>query len=383
MSHKTDEASDSDIHPGALLPDEWHTVLQSWGEPKYRAIQVFHWIHKRGAFDPSAMTDLPTTLRQRLAEMGLGPFAELLTPHKSPDGTVKAVVRFGDGAAVETVLIPAIAAPGSLAASSDADVAAAEDEEDEIGVVSPTRVTQCVSTQVGCAMRCAFCASGAGGLQRHLRADEIIAQVQLGRTLLEPEQTLRNVVLMGTGEPLHNYDATVRAVRLLTHPEGVALSHRRVTISTVGLAPEIARLGREFQGKVGLAVSLHAADDNTRARIVPLARRHPLRDLIEALRAYPLPRRRRITIEYAMIDGVNDQPHHARGLASLLRPLRVKINLIPLNRVPHCNFGPSGEDRIAAFQNILIEAGYTCLVRHRRGDDISAACGQLVTCPPA
>jgi 23S rRNA (adenine2503-C2)-methyltransferase len=263
----------------------------------------------------------------------------------------------------------------------DADAAAAvEDDEDSEATASPddhVRVTQCVSTQVGCAMGCVFCASGVAGLKRHLGPDEIVAQVLAGRALLDPTERLRNVVFMGMGEPLHNYEATAKTLRLLTHPEGVALSSRRITVSTSGLVPEIARLGEDFGGSIGLAVSLHAADDEARGALMPINKRYPIEALMNGLRAYPLPRRRRITIEYTLVEGKNDQREQARKLAKLLRGIPVKINLIPMNPIEASTLGPSPMQGVLAFQRVLCDAGYSCFIRRRRGDDVSAACGQL------
>jgi len=304
--------------------------------------------------------------------------------HRSSDGTRKIAARLRDGALIETVLLPSVSGAGS-AADLDADAAAADDdgEADEAsgkdpGEAKKIRVTQCISTQVGCAMGCVFCASGVAGLKRHLGPEEIVAQVLLGRSLLDEGEALRNVVFMGMGEPLHNYDATARALRLLLHPEGIALSKRRVTVSTSGLVPEIQRLGKDFGGHVALAVSLHAADDATRSALMPINRRYPLAELMAALRAYPLPPRRRITIEYTLVAGKNDDVAEARKLARLLRGLPVKINLIPMNPIEASTLGPPGGDAVGAFQRVLTDAGYSCFVRRRRGDDVSAACGQLV-----
>jgi 23S rRNA (adenine2503-C2)-methyltransferase len=222
-----------------------------------------------------------------------------------------------------------------------------------------------------------FCASGVAGLKRHLGADEIVGQVLVGRTRLDPNERLRNVVYMGMGEPLHNYEATARSLRLLTHREGIALSARRVTVSTSGLVPEIARLGVDFAGNIGLAISLHAADDETRTRLMPINKKYPLPVLMDALRAYPLPRRRRITIEYTLVAGRNDAVAEARKLAKLLRGLPVKINLIPMNPIAASPLEPPKTAGVLEFQQVLCDAGYACFIRKRRGDDVSAACGQL------
>lgn len=383
MSTKT-LSTTAGIHPMARLPAEWREYIQALGERSFAASQVFGWIHKRGVTDPAAMSNLSQALRKRLVEEGLADVATVVRVHRSADGTRKLLVRFSrDGATVESVLIPSVSGPGSSAAL-DADSAAADDsdEPDEetaaSGPAPKKRVTQCISTQVGCAMGCVFCASGVAGLKRNLGAEEIVAQVLLGRALLDEGEELRNVVYMGMGEPLHNYEATERSLRLLTHPDGIGLSTRRVTVSTSGLVPEIDKLGRDFSGQISLAISLHAADDETRSALMPINRRYPLAPLIAALSAYPLPKRRRITIEYTLVEGRNDRPEDARALASLLRGIPVKINLIPMNPIEASPLGPPSSERTLRFQNVLIDAGYSCFVRKRRGDDVSAACGQLV-----
>jgi 23S rRNA (adenine2503-C2)-methyltransferase len=222
-----------------------------------------------------------------------------------------------------------------------------------------------------------FCASGVAGLKRHLGAHEIVAQVLLAQRVLDEGEELRNIVLMGMGEPLHNYESTARALRLLTHPMGMNLSPRRITVSTSGLVPEIERLGSDFGGQIGLAVSLHAADDATRTALMPVNRKYPLKELLAALRAYPLPKRRRIFIEYTLVAGKNDDLGEAQKVSRLLRDLPVKINLIPMNPIDASPLGAPAMDRVYAFQQLLIDEGYTCFVRKRRGDDVAAACGQL------
>jgi 23S rRNA (adenine2503-C2)-methyltransferase len=226
-------------------------------------------------------------------------------------------------------------------------------------------------------MGCVFGASGQAGLQRGLTASEIVAQVLISKTYLKPNEELKNLVFMGMGEPLHHYDETARAIRLLTHPAARGMSPRRITVSTVGLVPGIARLGADFGGKVGLAVSLHAPNDVIRDRIMPMNRKFPIVELMRALREYPLPQRRRITIEYTLMDGVNDGEAEARELVQLLRGLRVKVNLIPMNPISASELRAPSRNRVAAFQRVLSEAGVSCFVRTRRGDEVSAACGQL------
>jgi 23S rRNA (adenine2503-C2)-methyltransferase len=213
--------------------------------------------------------------------------------------------------------------------------------------------------------------------KRHLGADEIVAQVMLGRARLRARERLRNIVFMGMGEPLHNYESTARSLRLLTHPDGVGLSARRITVSTSGLVPEIARLGADFGGNIGLAISLHAADDETRSRLMPINKKYPLGVLMDALRTYPLPRRRRITVEYTLVRGRNDAPGEARKLSRLLRGIPVKINLIPMNPIEASSLGPPDSSSVLDFQRVLCSEGYSCFIRRRRGDEVGAACGQL------
>jgi len=373
------------MHPIARLPEEWRDALVQRGERAFAAKQVFNWIHRHGVVDPAEMTNVSARLRASLAEEGLGSIAEIVHVHRSADGTRKLVVRLKDGATIETVLLPAVSGPGARPdAEIDADAAAAEDdEEDEDEATNEAlrgkiRVTQCISTQVGCAMGCVFCASGVAGWKRHLGPEEIVAQVLLGRALLDEGEALRNVVFMGMGEPLHNYDGTARALRLLTHPDGIALSTRRVTVSTSGLIPEIERLGRDFNGQIALAISLHAADDESRSALMPINKKYPIAELLAALKAYPMQRRRRITIEYTLVSGKNDDVAEARKLARLLRGVPVKINLIPMNPIEASTLGPPDMARVFDFQKELVAMGYSCFIRRRRGDDVSAACGQLV-----
>jgi 23S rRNA (adenine2503-C2)-methyltransferase len=356
------------------LPEEWQEAMKALGEKPFRAEQVFRWIHERGVLDPDEMTDLAKPLRERLKADGFAPPARVDTVHAAADGTRKLVLELAQGARVECVIIPMT----DLASDADAS-AAPEDDEDDGDDTAPekTRITLCISTQYGCAMGCVFCASGQAGLQRALSASEIVAQVLISKRYLAPHEELKNLVFMGMGEPLHHYDETARAIRLLTHPKARGMSPRRITVSTVGLVPGIARLGADFAGKVGLAVSLHAPNDVIRDRIMPMNRKFPIVELMRALREYPLPQRRRITIEYTLMDGVNDGPNEARELVQLLRGLRVKVNLIPMNPISASELkAPSGA-RVAAFQRILSDAGVSCFVRTRRGDEVSAACGQL------
>jgi 23S rRNA (adenine2503-C2)-methyltransferase len=355
------------------LPAEWESTLAAFGEPKYRARQAFRWIHKRGVFEPSAMSDLSVGLRTRLSELGVKKPLEVLDVRRSSDGIRKLVLGLEGGGRIECVVIP------MTPLEPDADAAAVvEDEtEDPPSETESHRVTLCISTQFGCAMGCRFCASGQAGLGRGLEAHEIVAQVLICRDFLEPGEELKNLVFMGMGEPLHHYDQTERALRLLMHQDGLNMSPRRITVSTVGLVPGIRRLGRDFDGKVGLAVSLHAPNDAIRSRIMPMNDRFPIAELLGALREYPLPKRRRLTIEYTLIDGINDAPAHAAELSRLLRGLAVKINLIPMNPIQKSEFRAPSPARVADFQRILSAEGYSCFLRARRGDAVDAACGQL------
>jgi 23S rRNA (adenine2503-C2)-methyltransferase len=372
-----------EVPPLARLPDEWAAVAQSLGGRAFHGKQIFRWIQARGVTDPAQMTDLPGGLRTALADGGVGAALSVTHERRAADGTRKLLVTMKDGASVETVLIPAVTRGQSHLPSPvepDADSAALDDDEEAPEPsVGPTkkRVTQCISTQVGCAMGCVFCASGVAGLKRNMRADEIVSQILVGRGHLDADEALRGVVLMGMGEPLHNYDATARALRLLTHRDGIGLSTRRVTVSTSGLIPEIARLGEDFHGQIGLAISLHAPTDEARSRLMPINRKYPLAALMTALRAYPLPHRRRITIEYTLVVGQNDAVDDARLLARLLVGLPVKVNLIPMNPIEGSTLGPPDLTGVLAFQRVLCDAGYSCFIRRRRGDDVSAACGQL------
>jgi 23S rRNA (adenine2503-C2)-methyltransferase len=356
--------------PLERLPEEWAEVMVSIGEPRYRGLQVFRWIHQRGVLDAEQMSDLPKRLREKLAEQGLKAPLTLAGEHLSEDTTRKLLLRLEDEKDIESVLIP-------QRIQTDADVGAPEEDDEEPAQQRDALFTQCVSTQVGCAMGCVFCASGQAGLKRNLSASEIVAQLLLGRKQLGVGERLRNVVLMGMGEPLANYDNVARALVLMTHPDGLNLSRRRVTLSTSGLVPQIDRLGEEFGGQVQLAISLHQVDNERRSALMPINKKYPLNELLAALRRYPLPKRRRITIEYTLVQGQNDSVEDARKLVSLLRGLRVKVNLIPMNPIEASQLGPSSWSTVDRFQQTLIDNGIATFVRRRKGDDIAAACGQL------
>ena len=353
------------------LPEDWQQLLESWGEPAYRAQQIFRWVFAGGVLDPDKMTNLPLNLRERLRGLPIGKFPEVEVVKHAADGTRKLLLVLDKSSRVECVLIPMVPKSSWDAEWSDFD------DDQESPTDKQTRVTLCVSTQYGCAMGCVFCESGRAGLKRGLTAGEIVAQVLISKSYLEQNEKLTNLVLMGMGEPLHNYDATARALRVLTHPAGIDMSLRRITVSTVGLVRGIDRLGQDFGGKVGLAVSLHAPNDELRSQIIPVNLRYPLEQLVQALHRYPLPRRRRITIEYMLIAGYNDGFEQARQLSQLLRGLPVKINLIPMNTIEGSDLHASSHERVTEFQDYLARDGYSCFVRTRRGDDVAAACGQL------
>lgn len=325
--------------------------MREWGEPAYRGKQIFDWIHRQSVLDPDQMTNLSKSLRGRLKDEGLGWPIDVVSSHESADRTRKLLIGMPDGERVETVLIPQ----------------AADDRT----------VTQCISSQVGCAMGCVFCASGVAGLKRQMSDAEIVAQVLLGRRELGPERRVRNVVFMGMGEPLHNYDAVARALVLLTHPDGLDLSKRRVTVSTSGLVKQIDQLGRDFDGQVQLAISLHSVRDEDRSKIMPVNRKHGLSELTDALRRYPLSKRQRITIEYTLIEGVNDSARDAREMVALLEGIPVKVNLIPMNPISASELRAPDTAHVVRFQEELTRRGFSVFIRKTRGDDVAAACGQL------
>ncbi|HEX7480309.1 MAG TPA: 23S rRNA (adenine(2503)-C(2))-methyltransferase RlmN [Polyangiales bacterium] len=372
----------SDFPPPTSLaeqfPPEWERLLSDWGEPRYRALQIFRWIYQRGVQNPAQMTDLPKRLRDKLTDGGLAAPAHVAQVQASADGTKKLLIELADGKQVETVLIPrgSVAEDDIFSPDGDADDAQGE-YGDPAYAAGAQEITQCVSSQVGCAMGCAFCASGIAGLKRQMNASEIVSQVLLGRAALDASSRLAGVVFMGMGEPLHNYNALARTIRLLSHPEGMGMSLRRITVSTSGLVPEIDRLAKDFGGQVQLAVSVHAADTDTRTKLMPVNKKHPLSEVIAAIRRYPVPRRRRLTIEYTLVRGLNDSEQSARTLARILRGLRAKVNLIPMNPVEGTGLAAPDEPVVERFQEILRDEGLDTFLRRRRGDDIAAACGQL------
>ena len=323
-------------------------LLAEAGEPAFRATQLCHWIYKRQATDLQQMSDLPEPLRQRLRERVYVSSLTLLRQQQSADGTEKFLFGLEDGNQIETVLIPAGA-----------------------------KRTICVSTQVGCAIGCRFCLTAQGGLVRSLRPAEIVSQVlyfqEPGKT---PERTFTNIVFMGMGEPLDNFQGTVQAIRILTAEWGLGISPRRITVSTSGLVRRLEAFGRADL-KVNLAVSLNATTDAVRTQIMPINKPYPIATLLAACRAFPLAVRQRITFEYVLLRDVNDTLADARRLVKLMYGLRCKINLLPFNEIPGVPYRRPSEATIQQFQNYLLQHGLSAFVRQSRGRDISAACGQL------
>ena len=330
-----------------LEPAELADLVTRLGGKSFQGRQVFRWIHRKGVTDPAAMTTLARPLRTRLAEATRIETPALVRKDVSVDGTTKFLFRLADGRNIESVFIPDTPAQ-----------------------------TFCISTQVGCAMKCAFCLTGTMGLTRHLTAGEIAGQVRVLAADLGFLETPFNIVLMGMGEPLHNYDATMKALRMLADEDGLHVSPRRVTLSTVGLVPAIERLARE-PWMPNLAISLHATTEAQRDAIVPINRKYSLEQLMAACRAFPLKKRSRITFEYVMLDGVNDTPEDARRLVKLLHGIQAKVNLLPLNAADGIPFARPADARVDAFAQILADAHVTVSVRKSRGRDIRAACGQL------
>ena len=336
-----------------LLPSELEDLAVELGASRYRGRQLATWIYRKSVFDLEAMTDLPKDFRAVLAERAVVevPEPERLTP--SQDGSQKLVFALAGGSRISSVLMP----------------------DDD-------RVTLCVSTQAGCGFACAFCLTGVMGLERNLTAAEIVGQVLAANRLLDPDgRRATHIVFMGMGEPLANFAALVKSLRILTDAKlGVGYSPRRLTVSTVGLVPGIEKLGREDL-KVNLAISLHATTDDVRSRLMPVNRSFDLAALMAAVGRYPLASRQRVFFEYVMLEDVNDTTDDARRLAKLLRGLKAKVNLIPFNDWEGARFRRPPLARILSFQSILLDAGITTTVRWSKGEDIGAACGQLRESP--
>ena len=350
----TDEAAVQKTNLLGMSQAKLESFFESLGEKKFRAVQVMKWMHQMGESDFDAMTNLSKSLRDKLKAHAEVFAPEVIKQLDSKDGTRKFLIRVSGDNAIETVYIP---------------------EGD--------RGTLCVSSQVGCSLDCSFCATGKQGFNRDLSSAEIIGQVwqaakSFGQLELNGPRKITNVVMMGMGEPLLNFDNVVDAMNLMMHDHCYGMSKRRVTLSTSGVVPALDKLSSVTD--VSLAISLHASNDEIRNQLVPINKKYPISVLLDSAKRYiaAMPdNRRKMTIEYTLIDHVNDRPEHARELAELLSDIPVKINLIPFNPFSLSNYKRVSEGALRRFQKILIDAGYTATVRTTRGDDIDAACGQL------
>jgi 23S rRNA (adenine2503-C2)-methyltransferase len=335
--------------------EETTELALSLGESRFRGEQVYRWVHQHGVTSWDEMTNLSKAARDKLAAAATITTLAIDELQTSKDGTRKLRFLTPDGRAIESVLIP------------DGD-----------------KTTQCISSQVGCALDCDFCATAKLGFSRHLSAGEIVDQVYRARALLEqvePGRRITNLVYMGMGEPMHNYANVVKSVRLLNHDLGAGLSARRITISTAGLVPGIEKLGHEDLG-IGLAISLNATTDAVRDVVMPINKKYPIERLLGAVKAYPLERRRRVTFEYVLLAGVNDSREDAGRLARLLKGFPCKVNVIPWNPHPLSEYKRPEPDAIQAFQSEVRRLGLPVYLRMPRGDDIDAACGQLANRGP-
>ncbi|WP_235910646.1 23S rRNA (adenine(2503)-C(2))-methyltransferase RlmN [Heliobacterium mobile] len=338
-----------------LLPEEMAQTLQEWGHPAYRGKQIFKWVQSRAVREAAEMTDLPQALRSKIeAERWLRPLA-LSCCRVSKDGTEKYLWQLADGELIETVLMP-------YRRSQTRD-----------------RVTVCLSTQAGCPLGCKFCATGQQGFRRNLTAGEIVSQVldithRKGQS--DPDFKVTNLVFMGMGEPFLNYEQVRRAIELFTHPEGQNIGQRRITVSTSGIVPGIERFARE-NWEINLALSLHAADDQLRSQWMPVNRQYPIEKVLNACRRYWEQGRRRLSVEYALIEGVNDRLEDARQLGKLFTRWPIHLNVIPVNPVTESGARRPDKARMVQFLDELKRQGIDAVIREERGVDIEAACGQL------
>jgi 23S rRNA (adenine2503-C2)-methyltransferase len=326
--------------------EEIERFIAAHGKEKYRARQIMKWLYRQGAVSFDEMTNLAKDLRTGLA--GLTRIGEpvIQTVQTSCDTTKKILFRLEDGLFIESVLIP-----------------------------GKNHWTICISTQAGCRMGCRFCLTGQDGLKRNLRTSEITSQITILQRALPEGPQIRNIVLMGMGEPLDNYDAVLKAIRIITSDYGLGFSNRKVTLSTCGLAPMITSLGSDIC--INLAISLNAPDNQKRSELMPVNRKYPLEKLLDACRDYPMPGRRMLTFEYILMSGVNDSARDAEKLVDLLKGLHCKLNLIAFNEFPGSNYKTPSQESVSAFQQILLNNHYTAILRASKGRDILAACGQL------
>jgi 23S rRNA (adenine2503-C2)-methyltransferase len=330
-----------------LIPSELSEFLGSFGKERYRTTQILRWLYQKGAQSFDEMTNLSKRFRRELSEVSFISTLHPLRVEQAKDGTKKFLFQLEDGNRIESVLIP-----------------------------DKTRLTLCLSTQVGCAFGCRFCLTGTMGWKRDLTVSEILNQILAVKKILPERTSLTNIVLMGMGEPLGNYDNTVRAIALMVYPDAFKFSSRKVTLSTVGLLPELERLSKE-KISFRLAISLNASEEETRTYLMPINRRYPLRKVLALCKTFPLRPRTRITFEYVMVDGINDSSQDAKKLLKIVKGIPSKINLIPLNEAPGIPLKSPSEEKVKQFQEILMEGGLTAIVRTSKGGEISAACGQL------
>jgi 23S rRNA (adenine2503-C2)-methyltransferase len=330
-----------------LNSSELEAFIASFGKERYRTTQILRWLYQKGVHSFDEMTNLSKKFRKELTKVS---FISNLHPSRieeARDGTKKFLFELEDKNRVESVLIP------------DKD-----------------RLTLCISTQAGCAFGCKFCLTGKMGWKRNLTTSEILNQILAVRETLDGKRSITNIVLMGMGEPLANYENTMKAIELMLHPDAFKFSSRRVTLSTVGLLPEMERMAKE-RIRFRLAISLNATDEETRSHLMPVNRRYPLKKVLDLCRKFPLQPRSRITFEYVMVKDINDSPRDAKRLLKMLKGIPSKVNLIPLNEAPGIPFKRPSDETVREFQEILMEGGLTAIVRASKGAEISAACGQL------
>ena len=326
--------------------EEMEEFISSSGKEKYRARQIMKWLHQSGSLSFDDMTTLSRDFRQKLAAIARIHRPQVVKTLTSQDGTKKALLRLDDGLFVESVLIP-----------------------------GKSHWTICLSTQAGCAMDCKFCLTASQGFKRNLLPSEIAGQLIALKHETPEGVDIKNIVMMGMGEPLANYENTLKTINILTCDLGLGISNRKITVSTCGLAPQIVQLGKDIC--INLAVSLNAPNDETRNRLMPINKKYPMEVLLDACRQYPMPGRRLLTFEYILIDGVNSSVQDARKLAALLKGLRCKLNLIVFNEYPGTIFKSPAQKDVEAFQQVLLDRHFTTMVRKSKGSDILAACGQL------
>tara|TARA_Y100001968_G_scaffold113406_1_gene102805 strand:- start:203 stop:1282 length:1080 start_codon:yes stop_codon:yes gene_type:complete len=319
------------------------------GEPEYRAKQLLSWVHQKGVIDFDLMTDFNKDLRNKLKSLSIIKPPEIHKVYLSNEGTKKYLIKLDSGSIIEMVIIP-----------------------------EKNRRTLCVSSQAGCALQCSFCATGAQGFDQDLSSDEIVGQLWLANFNEDNSKSITNVVFMGMGEPLLNYEAVIESAKIMKHQNSYGLSKKRITISTSGIAPKINKLSKDID--VSLAISLHAPDDKLRDQIVPINKKYPINSLMQACKDYlnNFESKKNITMEYIMIDGVNDSMNHAKKLAVLLSNISCKINLIPFNSFEGSDYKRSKNSSMKSFKNYLMSKGFVTTLRVTRGDGVDAACGQLV-----